>query len=130
MVAYGRWSPTGGGRIVAGVRCNVTGEYFEKGSTSEKKKFHWLPKISLRFLGSKPRIIRSLMPNKYPVMSTPGCPPDIWILACNENQNTCFLFWNTANRRHPKCLFWGGSQLKTYMYLDSTVLLLYSTAAS
>ena len=35
----GRWSPTGGGRIVAGVRCNVTGEYFEKGSTSEKKKF-------------------------------------------------------------------------------------------
>ena len=26
-----------GGSIVAGVRCNVTGEYFEKGSTSEKK---------------------------------------------------------------------------------------------
>ena len=26
-----------GGLIVAGVRCNVTGEYFEKGSTAEKK---------------------------------------------------------------------------------------------
>ena len=26
-----------GGSIVTGVRCNVTGEYFEKGSTSEKK---------------------------------------------------------------------------------------------
>ena len=42
-----RWSLMGSGRlqevvarggsIVAGVRCNVTGEYFEKGSTSEKK---------------------------------------------------------------------------------------------
>ena len=52
-----------GGSIVEGVRCNVTGEYFEKGSTSEKKNCHWLPKISVRFLGSKPRILRSLMAN-------------------------------------------------------------------
>ena len=58
-----------GGSIVAGVRCNVTGEYFEKGSTSEKKIVIGY-RISVRFLGSKPRILRSLMANKHPVMST------------------------------------------------------------
>ena len=36
------------------------------------------------------------------------CPQNIWILACNENQITCFLFWNTVNRKFPKCLLWGG----------------------
>ena len=29
-----------------------------------------------------------------------------WILDCHGNQNTCFQFWNTVNRKFPKCLLW------------------------
>ena len=39
---------------------------------------NWLPKISLRFLGNKPRILRSLMHNKHPVMSTRYLDFSVW----------------------------------------------------
>ena len=55
--------------LVAGVRWNVTGEYFEKGSTSKKKNTHRLANIVWRFLFSKRRILQSLMPNKHPAFS-------------------------------------------------------------
>ena len=51
--------------LVAGERCNVTGEYSERGSTSEKKNSHRLPNVSRRNLRSKQRIVRCPMPNEH-----------------------------------------------------------------
>ena len=39
--------------LVAGERFNVTGDYFERGSTSEYKNSRWLPNIFRRIMCSK-----------------------------------------------------------------------------
>ena len=49
--------------LVAGERFNVTGEYFERGSTSEYKKR--LTNVIRRILRRKRRILRSPMPNEH-----------------------------------------------------------------
>ena len=59
--------------LIAGVRSDVTGEYFEKGSTSNQKNSHRIPNISWRFMYSKRRILRSLMANiKHPAIGIPN----------------------------------------------------------
>ena len=52
--------------LVAGERGNVTGEYFERGSTSEKKNSYRLLNVCWRILHGKWRILQSPMPNEHP----------------------------------------------------------------
>ena len=49
-------------------RCNIKGEYLERGSTPVWIKNRcWLPNVSQRILLSKQRILWSLMSNEHPV---------------------------------------------------------------
>ena len=49
-------------------RCNIKGEYLERGSTPVWIKNRcWLPNVSQRILRSKQRILSSLMSNEHPV---------------------------------------------------------------
>ena len=51
---------------VAGERCNIRGEYFERGSTSKLKIVVGLLNVSQRILCNKQRILSFLMPNERP----------------------------------------------------------------
>lgn len=51
---------------VAGERCNIRGEYFERGSTSKWKIVVGLLNVSQRILCNKQRILSFLMPNECP----------------------------------------------------------------
>ena len=51
--------------LVAGDRCNITGEYFEKKAPRLNKNCPRLSNISRRILRSKQRILQSLMPNEH-----------------------------------------------------------------
>ena len=66
--------------LVAGERCNVRGEYFERGSTSELKNSHGLPNVRQRILRNIWRILQSPMVNEQPVYHSkkyPYLPPQL-----------------------------------------------------
>ena len=58
--------------LVAGERCNITGEYFQGVPLSEKI-CHRLPNVSWRILHSKRRILRSPAPSEHPEFATLTC---------------------------------------------------------
>ena len=57
--------------LVAGERCNVTGEYFERG-LHQRENSHTLLIVSRRIQRSKRRILRSPMPNEHPAPPGPN----------------------------------------------------------